>query len=216
MQRLLAIFLCFLVFLSGAAGYAQALTPSQKNLISIPVSSSFVVQIQSSLNSATINSGDTIAATLKSDWTHNGMLIAPTGSILYGEIVKVKKADKFFKDGSFALTFNEILTPKGKKMNVKTNTIVLGVESTRVSSIVISVIGGVIVGAVNQGLAAILVALSLVAENRKTFEEYFPEAIAGIIITPIEFASEKGAEIELPAQTSLDIRLTERADVYIK
>lgn len=216
MKSLLITFLCFLLFFSGVGAYAQALAPSQKNAINIPATSSFVVQIQSSLNSETINAGDTIAATLKSDWTHNGLVIAPQGSILYGEITQAQKADKYYKDGSFAITFNEILTPKGKRINVKTNTIALGIKSARVPSIVVSVVAGVIGGVVQQGGAALLVASALVAEDYKTIAESFPKAVAGIIITPIEFASVKGAEVEMPAQTSLDIRLVEDIEVYLK
>lgn len=213
MKRFFTILLCFFIFSSTTGVYAQ--TPAQKNVITIPAETSFVVLLQSDINSETISLGDSVATILRSDWDYNGTIIAHQGSILYGEVVQIEKADKYAKNASFALSFNEVLTTEGNRINIKTNTIVLQMEPNRKSVLAYNLFKALIAGPLYQGLAVAALPIAALSDEYEMFQDSLPLAFGGIVIVPRQYLSKKGKEIELPAQTSLPIRLVEEVKVYL-
>lgn len=176
------------------------------NIVYIPAGASFKGVLQSSISSASLAGNDTIAAVLYSDWYYNNTLIAPQGSILYGTAIEVKKAGFAYGNGSLAITFKEILTPKGDSIKLESNVVTVAVESQRAKKIAANVIGGAVMGLVSGVLYALISG---------------GDVVNGIAIGSgvgagggtIRAVANKGEEVEVPAGTSIDIRLTKPMNV---
>jgi len=171
------------------------------NIVYIPAGASFKGVLQSSISSASLDKNDTIAAVLYSDWYYNNVLIAPQGSILYGKALEAKQAGFAYANGSLSITFNEILTPKGDSIKLESNIVTVVVESQRAKKIATNVIGGAIMGLVSGVLYALITGGNVV--NGMAIGSG-----VGAGGGAIRAATNKGEEVEVPAGTSIDIRLT--------
>lgn len=131
--------------------------PLKGSVLFIPQGASFDATLQSAITSESIAKSDTITAVLPSDWVYNGSIIAPQGSILYGKITDVENAGLAYKNGTLGFTFNQLLTPKGTKIQLSTNKVVLGVEnSSRGKKIAANVAVGSLIGLASGAMYAVL------------------------------------------------------------
>lgn len=170
------------------------------NIFYIPAGASFKGVLQSSISSASLDRNDTIAAVLYSDWYYNNILIAPQGSILYGKALESKQAGFAYGNGSLSITFNEILTPKGDSIKLESNIVTIAVESQRAKKIATNVVGGAVMGLVSGVLYALITGGDIV--NGMAIGSGVG-AGGGVI----RAAANKGEDVEVPAGTSIDIRL---------
>ena len=170
------------------------------NIVYIPAGASFKGVLQSSISSASLDRNDTIAAVLYSDWYYNNILIAPQGSILYGKALESKQAGFAYGNGSLSITFNEILTPKGDSIKLESNIVTIAVESQRAKKIATNVVGGAVMGLVSGVLYALITGGDIV--NGMAIGSGVG-AGGGVI----RAAANKGEDVEVPAGTSIDIRL---------
>lgn len=170
------------------------------NIVYIPAGATFKGVLQSSISSASLSQNDIIAAVLYSDWYYNNILIAPQGSILYGKAVDTKKAGFAYGNGSVSITFNEILTPKGESIKLESNVVTVSVESQRAKRITTSVVGGAIMGLVSGVLYALISGGDVV--NGMAIGSG-----VGAAGGTVRAVANKGEEVEIPAGTSIDIRL---------
>lgn len=123
----------------------------------IPKDATFDATLQSAITSESIAKNDTITAVLPKDWTYNGVLVAPQGSILYGTVTSVENAGLAYKNGNLGFTFKEILTPKGIKIPLATNTVMLGVDnSSRGKKIATNIIVGSVLGVATGAIYAVM------------------------------------------------------------
>lgn len=170
------------------------------HVVQIPEGASFNVNLQSTINSQSLASNDAIAATLTEDWYYNDMLIAPKNSVVYGVAVDTRKAGLAYKNGQLGITFNELLTPNGQKINLSTNTVMLKVDASRALKITGNVLCGAVMGLLT-GTVYTLISGGNVAKGLAI------GAAAGAAGGSLFAVSRTGQDVELPAGTKLNIRL---------
>lgn len=170
-------------------------------VVYITAGAGFVAVLQSSISSASLSKGDTIAAVLQDDWYHNGILIAPQGSIVYGSAVNAEKAGGGYGNGSLSITFNELLTPKGDKLMLTSNVVEVVVAGKRWWKVAANVVGGALIGAVLLS--------SIGSRDDRISTGTIIGAGVGGAIGAARAASVKGEEVEIPAGTAINVRLTQ-------
>lgn len=170
-------------------------------VVYVTAGAGFVAILQSSISSASLVKGDTIAAVLQDDWYHNGVLIAPQGSIVYGSAVDASKAGGGYGNGSLSITFNELLTPKGDKLLLTSNVVEIVVAGKRWWKVAANVVGGALIGAV-------LLASVGQRDNKISTGTIIGAGLGGVA-GGIRAATQKGEEVEIPAGTAINVRLTQ-------
>lgn len=189
-------------------------TPSQKiiqgGVVCIKEGQSFDVALQSSISSGSLGNRDTIASTLIDDWVYNQKLIAPRGSVVYGRALDTKKAGMFFADGTMSITFDSILLPNGEQLPLTANVVKIKTKATnRVVKSTIRVVSGALVG-VATGL------LYALAFNGDMSRGAVVGASLGAAGGLVSAATSRGENVEIPAGTVINVRLTKpmNANVY--
>jgi len=162
----------------------------------------FGATLQSSISSASLDKNDTIAAVLENDWIYKGVLIAPAGSILYGNATTAKKASFLMRDGSVSVMFNELMTPDGSRMKLSSNAVSVAAHSRKGGRIV----RNIAVGAISGLVSGLLYTLISGGDIPSGIAIGASVGAAGGVVTS---AFQKGEDIEIPAGTSIDIVLTE-------
>ena len=110
---------------------------------------SLYATLQSSISSASIDKNDTIAAILEQDWKYKGKLIAPKGSILYGNATEAKRAGIFLRDGSMGIEFNQLMTPDGSRILLSSNKVTLNAHGEKKLNAVRNIACGAVMGVVS-------------------------------------------------------------------
>ncbi len=189
-------------------------TPSQKiiqgGVVCIKEGQSFDVALQSSISSGSLGNRDTIASTLIDDWVYNQKLIAPRGSVVYGRALDTKKAGMFFADGTMSITFDSILLPNGEQLPLTANVVKIKTKATnRVVKSTIRVVSGALVG-VATGL------LYALAFNGDMSRGAVVGASLGAAGGLVSAATSRGENVEIPAGTVINVRLTKpmNANIY--
>lgn len=178
-------------------------SPLKGAVLFIPQGSTFDATLQSAITSESIAKNDTITAVLPVDWVYNGTLVAPQGSILYGTVTSVENAGLAYKNGNLGFTFKELLTPKGTKIPLATNTVMLSVEnSSRAKKIAANVVVGSLIGVASGAVYAVLTGGDIGG------------AIAvgagmGAASGGVTAVMSKGENVELKEGVNLNIRLIE-------
>lgn len=170
-------------------------------VVYITAGASFNAILQSSISSASLTKGDTIAAVLQDDWYHNSVLIAPQGSIVYGRAVETEKARGGYGNGSLSILFDELLTPKGDKLLLTSNVVEIVVENKRWWKVAANIVGGAAVGA--------LIGVMMISDDDDNSKGAIIGASAGGIMGGVRAATQKGEEVEVPAGTVINVRLVQ-------
>ena len=63
--------------------------------------------------------GDEFYAKLSRDFTHNGQLILPKGTIVHGSIVDITGAKRMARDGHMSMKFDYLITPDGREIPIE-------------------------------------------------------------------------------------------------
>lgn len=123
MTKIKTIFFTLLLLLAAqTAGFAaenysyskveQPSTPLKGQVVYVPYGVTVPVVLSTSLSSETSSLGSNVTATLSDDFSYNGILIAPKGSVFEGTIIDVKKAGRANKNAQLAVKFHTIRTPQ--------------------------------------------------------------------------------------------------------
>ncbi len=175
----------------------------------IPKGTMFKSYLQTPVNTATANVGDSIIAILTDDWMYNGSVIAPQGSVISGTIVKAQSARYGSRNGSVDIDFNTLQTGK-KTYNISTEKIEFDVSNDgKIGKVSKNVLAGAATGA----LLGLLIGLC----NSKTSNGAATAIGAGIGAGSaiIGSAVEKGVDAEIPTYTELDITLSKPMNIVI-
>lgn len=159
------------------------------------------IYLQGAINTATAVEGDRVIAVLTDNLTHNGYVVAPQGSLVYGILTKARHASYGSRNGRVVIDFNQLVTPEGKTFNIETEKIDFTVTNEgkvgRVASnvavgAIVGALGGLIVGAIshNPGVATAI------------------GAGVGAGGALIGGAAERGVDAEIPSFTEMEITLT--------
>ena len=93
------------------------LTTRQK-VITVPALTELSVMTTYELNSNALLTGQTVTVALPENFTYNGVMIAPKGSVLTGNVVEAKKARQNGLDGKLDMRFSLITTPYGLQIPI--------------------------------------------------------------------------------------------------
>lgn len=177
------------------------------SVIYIQDGATFTAALLSDISSDSIVNNDRVSAELDADWIYNGQLIAPAGSILNGRAVDTKAASYAMENGQIGLLFNEIMTPDGNIIPLKTNKVYIIGNSSRALNVTKRIAGGAATG-------LLLSAISILFGADPTNAIIYGTSIgagAGAIST----ISSKGEEIRVIEGSQLQIMLTEPLTIQL-
>ena len=185
-------------------GQGSVLTGS---VIYIQDGATFTAALLSDISSDSIVNNDRVSAELDADWIYNGQLIAPAGSILNGRAVDTKAASYAMANGQIGLLFNEIMTPDGNIIPLKTNKVYIVGNSSRALNVTKRIAGGAATG-------LLLSAISMLFGADPTSAIIYGTSI-GVGAGAISTISSKGEEIRVIEGSQLQIMLTEPLTVQL-
>lgn len=184
--------------------------PLQGNVIMVPAGTAIPATLNVPLSSETAVTGQTVSMILNSDFYYNNKLVAPTGSTVIGTVVEASKAKHGSINGKLSVRFTQILTPYGTQIPIS------AVIKTDDSS-------GVLVGGTKKDVAAEYTK-DLVAGSAAG-------ALSGLVFGALAGGSvgrgaalgtavgaggglaksvwDKGKNVEIPVNSSIDIVLTQ-------
>lgn len=167
------------------------------------------VYLQNAINTATANIGDSVVAVLKSDWVVDGLhVIAPQGSVLYGNLTKAVSARYGSRNGGVVIDFNKIVTPDGKSYTLVTQPIDFDVTNDgKLKSTASKVAVASAVGA----LAGLAFALLGGGDNIGSRAAIGAGVAGGISL--ISSVADKGVDAEIPSYTELEVVVEENINV---
>lgn len=172
--------------------------------------SAFNAYLQTPINTATANVGDSVIAVLTENWLYNGHVIAPQGSVVSGEITKARHAAYGSRNGQVLINFTKITTPENKVYEVSTEKIDFtitndgkfkSVARNAMTGVIIGAIGGLLVGALSSSANAGISTAIGAGIGAGT-------ALAGSAV-------EKGVDAEIPTYTELELMLTKPLNIVI-
>lgn len=171
------------------------------SVLHISEGTQFNAVLSSGISSESITNNDMVSAQLMEDWTFNGIVIAPAGSILNGNVIDAKPASFAMGNGRIGINFNELLTPDGKIINLTTNKVYIVADKPRGIEIAKRVAGGVL-----GGIAVASLAMLFGGYDTKAL---IGSAAVGGAVGTISAISTKGEDIDIPEGTNLQIMLAE-------
>ncbi len=167
------------------------------------------VYLQNAINTATANIGDNVVGVLKSDWVVDGLhVVAPQGSVLYGNLTKAVSARYGSRNGGVVIDFNKIVTPDGKTYDLVTQPIDFDVTNDgKLKSTASKVAVASAVGA----LAGLAFALLGGGDNIGSGAAIGAGVAGGISL--ISSVAEKGVDAEIPSYTELEVVVEQNINV---
>lgn len=177
-------------------------------ILKVAKGSKFNVYIETPLDTSTACVGDEVRAILTNDWVYNGMVVAPQGSVVTGNLSKARHATYGSRNGRVVFTFDKLITPDGQTMFISTDKIDFTVTN---DGKLAKSLSNVAVGAAVGALAGLLVGVLSRDANAAT------SALIGAGIgaggSAIGSAAEKGVDAEIPVYTELEVVLTKPLSV---
>lgn len=189
--------------------YSQT-KPLQGNVIMVPAGATMKAMLTMPLSSATSSTGQTVNIALNNDFYYDNKLIAPAGSTIYGTVIESSKAKRGGINGKLCVRFTQIFTPYGTQIPIS------AVIRTDDSS-------GVLVGGTRADVAkeytkdlaagSAAGALSGVVFGALSGGEVGRGAALGTAVGAggglIKSIWDKGNDVEIPANATIDIMLTQ-------
>ena len=191
----------------NSQGYQSQGSVLTGSVIYIQDGATFTAALLSDISSDSIVNNDRVSAELDADWIYNGQLIAPAGSILNGRAVDTKAASYAMANGQIGLLFNEIMTPDGNIIPLKTNKVYIVGNSSRALNVTKRIAGGAATG-------LLLSAISMLFGADTTSAIIYGTSI-GVGAGAISTISSKGEEIRVIEGSQLQIMLTEPLTVQL-
>lgn len=168
--------------------------------------------LQSGISTATAQEGEVVAAVLKDNWYYKNALVAPQGSVIYGQISKARPSAFGSRNGYVQIAFTKLITIDGKEYDISTEKIDFKVTNEgKVTSSVVTVAKWAVAGAV---LGA-LVGVALGDSGSSIAKSALIGAGAFGGTSAIGAAAERGIDAEIPAYTDLEIVLDEPLKVLV-
>ncbi len=83
------------------------------HVVTVPAGTKMGIVVTTPISSEYTTLGQTVSAALGSDFYYNNKLIAPAGSTVSGIVIETSKAKRGSMNGKLAIRFTQILTPYG-------------------------------------------------------------------------------------------------------
>lgn len=201
--------------------YQQPLTYPQDNtlrgnIIMVPAGTTMQARVTTQLSSAYTTAGQSVCMMLNNDFYFDGKLVAPAGSAIYGTAIQAQKAKHGSMNGKLCVRFTQINTPYGTQIPISaiiktddlSGVLVGGTkfdvtkEYTKdvVTGSAAGALSGLVFGALAGGDIGRGVALGTAVG-----------AGGGLA----KSAWNKGLDVEIPANASIDLVLTQPMTVTI-
>lgn len=170
------------------------------SLVHMEAGTQFDAVLSSGISSESISNNDLVSAQLMQDWIFNGILIAPAGSILNGNVIDSKPASFAMGNGRIGIDFNQLITPDGKIIYLSSNKVYIVGDSSRAKNI-----AGRVAGGIASGVAIAALAMLFGADAKSMIGG---AAVGGALGT-ISAIGSKGEDIDVPEGSALQIILAE-------
>ncbi len=193
--------------------YTQQQQPQQSTTLKgyvgkVDKGTTFKTYLQTPINTATANKGDSVTAVLTDDWTYNGHIIAPQGSVVTGTLTKARHATYGSLNGRVVIDFNKLTTVDGKTYDISIEAVDFTVTNDgKLKNTVKNVAAGAAIGALSGLLVALL------ARDVSYGSAIAIGAASGAGIGAVKSGVEAGIDAEIPVYTELDLTLSKSLSV---
>ena len=96
----------------------QYSSPLQGRIVMVPAGATVNAMLTSPLSSAYTTTGQTVSLALNDDFYYDGNLIAPAGSTIYGTVIESSRAKRGSINGKLCVRFSQIFTPYGNQIPI--------------------------------------------------------------------------------------------------
>lgn len=173
------------------------------SVIEIPEGTTFYITFDSGINSGSLEKNDKLIASLTKDFVYNGLLIAPAGSLVYGNATYAKNAGYAYGSGALEINFNQIITPDGNIIAISTEKIYIEEKSERAKKMsrdmLIGALGSMVVG-------TIFTAIGGGDDWGRNMLIYGGLGAAG---GSIRGALQRGEDVDIPDGTTIELMLSQ-------
>jgi hypothetical protein len=168
--------------------------PEPPSTTSLPVGSEFDVRLQTSLSSETARVEQRFEATTVLDYTVDGTVLVPAGSLMRGFVSSVRPAGRVDRRGSLTLSFDELrVGDRTYQVRAAVTQAIDGKFGEDARRIGAGAVAGAILGGIFGGGRG---------------------ALLGVLVGGGgTIAATDGTDVELPAGTILRVRLDQRVDL---
>lgn len=180
------------------------------SVITVPAGQQFRTIVTTPLNSGTLTLGQNVSLALGNDFYYNGNLIAPAGSSVNGTVLEVSAAKHGSLNGKLLVRFTQIVTPQGIqipisaviKTNDNTGVLVGGTGADVAKEYTKDVVVGTAAGAVSGVVFGALAGGNI----GKGAALGTAVGAGGGLVKSIW---DKGNNVEIPANSSIELVLTQ-------
>ena len=184
--------------------------PLHGNVVMVPAGSSLPAMLTAPISSANASAGQSVSLVLNSDYYYNNKLIAPAGSTVSGTIIEASKAKRGSMNGKLCIRFTQIYTPYGTQIPISaviktddnTGVLIGGTKLDVTKEYAKDVTAGVAAGAISG-----LVFGALAGGNVGKGAALGTAVGAGGGLA--KSAWDKGNDVEIPANATIDLMLTQ-------
>ena len=184
--------------------------PLHGNIVMVPAGSSLPAMLTAPISSANASAGQSVSLVLNSDYYYNNKLIAPAGSTVSGTVIEASKAKRGSMNGKLCIRFTQIYTPYGTQIPISaviktddnTGVLIGGTKLDVTKEYAKDVTAGVAAGAISG-----LVFGALAGGNVGKGAALGTAVGAGGGLA--KSAWDKGNDVEIPANATIDLMLTQ-------
>lgn len=191
-------------------GYNPRTNTLQGNVVMVPAGTQMSAVLTTPVSSAHSTLGQTVNMALGTDFYYNNKLIAPAGSTLYGTVIEVSKAKRGSMNGKLCIRFTQIYTPNGSQIPISaviktddgTGVLVGGTKLDVTKDYAKDLAAGSAAGALSGLVFGALAGGNI---GRGAALGTAVGAGGGLVKSVID----KGDDVEIPANSGVDIVLTQ-------
>lgn len=184
--------------------------PLKGNIVMVPAGSTVKAMLTTPLSSEYTSTGQTVSLAINEDFYYGDKLIAPAGSTVYGTVIESTKAKRGGINGKLCVRFTQIFTPYGTQIPI---TAVIRTDDS----------SGVLVGGTKMDVAkeytkdlaagSAAGALSGLVFGALAGGDVGKGAALGTAVGAggglVKSIWDKGNNVEIPANATIDIMLTQ-------
>ncbi len=198
---------------------AVSARPANPDTVIVPAETEAEIQLLSGIHSQVSHAGDPFTAQLIRPITVNGKVALPAGSLIGGEIIRIRPAGRMRRPAELALRFDRVTLPDGQDQPI--SAILAGLDAmpqtdTQVDS------EGILKGdraGTWKRLAGGLIGLGAFSVIQTQFTSAAALGatlpIGGGVVLGYSFLLPKGNEVHLPPDTQMRIRLRSALTVRV-
>lgn len=184
--------------------------PLHGNVVMVPAGSSLPAMLTAPISSASASAGQSVSLVLNSDYYYNNKLIAPAGSTVSGTVIEASKAKRGSMNGKLCIRFTQIYTPYGTQIPISaviktddnSGVLIGGTKLDVTKEYAKDMTAGVAAGALSG-----LVFGALAGGNVGKGAALGTAVGAGGGLA--KSAWDKGNDVEIPANATIDLMLTQ-------